>query len=597
MMLLIFFHRADLRHRAHDIGLATLATRTCDTCDKDLRHLRQQGLATPATAALLISSSTCIASHSEIAYPFGRDSIPGSSRTKLAVTVMVTRAEYLARSLSRQQPWLGEGISRRTWERRRRKINAVASTQTDRPPGVTRAEAKGVYRPLTAGGASTASKRPRAEVGPADKDTSPLPLGKTVRRREEDLLMRQIHDYWDVRGMTHSDPQALPKAIHAIKLPERFELMDTRALGKVYRRARERLPLQYDRWISLVERWDKSYNRHQARKLVDGLVTGLGNRPSSILSKLFDHLEQQYCDNWKRKVKRLEAVCERLEREEWYMPTMPDLKKDDLRDQVYAALADGPKTKKQLARRFGRTCNAILAVGQHLRDAGLIETVSVGGRFMWARVGTAPSFVVARDAIVTTLKEGPMSVPELAKKTGKSEVTITNTLQSYLLPNNEVMRTKRGIYALPGTEPSYISKSEAIVAALKKGPMSISALCQTTSTALDAIYQFIRPLLANRKVIRTKRGVYALPGAAPVFVTTDDVIIRALRKRPMRLPALAQHINKPPTTVLSALARLKTAGTVKHDGWGAEYRLARRVPRTRSTQQARRNPAAGLSCS
>jgi hypothetical protein len=87
---------------------------------------------------------------------------------------------------------------------------------------------------------------------------------------------------------------------------------------------------------------------------------------------------------------------------------------------------------------------------------------------MLARVGTVPSFVVARDAIVTTLKEGPMSVPELAKKTGKSEVTITNTLQSYLLPNNEVMRTKRGIYALPGTEPSYISKSEAIVAALKK---------------------------------------------------------------------------------------------------------------------------------
>jgi predicted transcriptional regulator len=292
-------------------------------------------------------------------------------------------------------------------------------------------------------------------------------------------------------------------------------------------------------------------------------------------------LEQQYCDNWKRKVKRLEAVCERLEREEWYMPKMPDLKKDDLRDQVYAALADGPKTKKQLARRFGRTYNAILSVGQHLRDAGLIETVSVGGRFMLARVGTAPSFVVARDAIVTTLKEGPMSVPELAKKTGKSEVTITKALQSYLLPNNEVMRTKRGIYALPGTEPSYVSKSEAIVAALKKGPMSISALCQTTSTALGAIYQFIRPLLANRKVIRTKRGVYALPGAAPVFVTTDDVIIRALRKRPMRLPALAQHINKPPTTVLSALARLKTAGTVKHDGWGAEYRLARRVPWTR----------------
>lgn len=30
-----------------------------------------------------------------------------------------TRAEYLAGSLSKTQPWLAEGISRRTWERRR----------------------------------------------------------------------------------------------------------------------------------------------------------------------------------------------------------------------------------------------------------------------------------------------------------------------------------------------------------------------------------------------------------------------------------------------------------------------------------------------
>jgi hypothetical protein len=31
----------------------------------------------------------------------------------------ISRAEYLDRSLSRMQPWIAEGISRRTWERRR----------------------------------------------------------------------------------------------------------------------------------------------------------------------------------------------------------------------------------------------------------------------------------------------------------------------------------------------------------------------------------------------------------------------------------------------------------------------------------------------
>lgn len=31
----------------------------------------------------------------------------------------ISRAEYLDRSLSRLQPWISQGISRRTWERRR----------------------------------------------------------------------------------------------------------------------------------------------------------------------------------------------------------------------------------------------------------------------------------------------------------------------------------------------------------------------------------------------------------------------------------------------------------------------------------------------
>jgi predicted transcriptional regulator len=396
-------------------------------------------------------------------------------------------------------------------------------------------------------------------------------------------ILRLVHSKWDELGLSPEDPQALTKAINDLRgsWPDCFKHLDSRALRKSYQRAKERLPGGYDRWIYLVKKWDRSYTSQKARNLVDHLVTAISNRPRAILEKLFEHLDQQPCESWSKKVKRLESECERLEKNEYYMPRWRELKRDDLRDLVCAALSSGPKTIKQLAKSLGRTRNAIISVGQHLRDAGLIETTTIDGHFIWACIGTAPRFVRSREAIPTALKEGPMSVPELAKKTGKAEVTITKALQSYLLPNKQVMRTKRGIYALPGTQPPYISKSEAIVAALKKGPMSISALCQTTSTALDAIYQFIRPLHASHQVIRTKRGVYALPGAAPVFVTTDEVIIRALRKRPMRLPALAQHINKPPTTVLSALARLKNAGTVKHDGWGAEYRVARQVPRTR----------------
>ena len=73
---------------------------------------------------------------------------------------------------------------------------------------------------------------------------------------------------------------------------------------------------------------------------------------------------------------------------------------------------------------------------------------------MWARVGTAKSFVPARDAIPVALEKGPMTVPELAQETGKSKVTITKALQEHLLPDRKVIRTeRRGVYALPGAAP------------------------------------------------------------------------------------------------------------------------------------------------
>lgn len=43
------------------------------------------------------------------------------------------RAEYLAKSLSQQRPWEKEGISRRTWERRRKQLDSQM-TQVCRPP-------------------------------------------------------------------------------------------------------------------------------------------------------------------------------------------------------------------------------------------------------------------------------------------------------------------------------------------------------------------------------------------------------------------------------------------------------------------------------
>ncbi len=507
---------------------------------------------------------------------------------------MATRAEYLAGSLSRLQPWLEEGISRRQWERRR-KINAAIGALAASPTSVTSAPAKRMRTPLrrdlTPNVGSLARKVPRTAVGPAD-DKSPMPAHKrTVLRDAEDLLLRRIHSYCDERGMTPSDPRSLAKAIHAITLPEPFKPLDGRALGKVYRRARERLPVGYDRWVGLIEKWDKSYDSQKAGDLVDRLVTAVGDRPRGILDQMFNHLGQQICDHLPKKVRRLESECERLKKNMYYIPQLRLLKTDAIKEQVYAALADGPKTKTELAQMFRKPYGAISSVGLRLRNEGQITTILRGGRFMWARASTAPLFIPAREEIVAALKKGPMTIPALARDIGKGKSTIKCALHRHLLPKGTVIRTKRGTYALAGKGPLYVSKRDAIVAALKeKGPMTFQALAREIGITPQSLPQFLDLLRAKRIVIRTKRGVYALPGSAPVYVPTRDAIISALTKKTLKLGPLVQHVNKSTKSTRSrrsigeVLSRLKKQGTVKKDRRGGEYRLARRVRAVRGIE-------------
>ena len=163
------------------MGLATLATWTCDT--RDMR------------AVEILTSRMAKSSRNRLALPPRPDSMAVTDGA-FAVTAMLTRAEYLARSLSRRQPWLAEGISRRQWERRRRK-KASHKRAGQRSARTWR-------RDLTANVGSR-SKTSRAAVRPAD-DINLVPARKRIERHDEDLLMRHIHAYWDAQGMTPERP-------------------------------------------------------------------------------------------------------------------------------------------------------------------------------------------------------------------------------------------------------------------------------------------------------------------------------------------------------------------------------------------------------
>jgi lambda repressor-like predicted transcriptional regulator len=407
----------------------------------------------------------------------------------------------------------------------------------------------------------------------------------TCRHGKYPEILNFFHRELDARGLTAEDPRALTKVIHAMGNArlEGFRHLDTRAVRKAYLRARARLPARYDLWIGLVGKWDKSYTRQMARSLVDRLVGALGNRPFDVLDRLFDHLEEQICDHLPKKVVRLEAECERLEQDKFYTPQLRPLRTDAIKQQMYAALENGPKAKSDLARMFGKTIGSISSVGRRLRNDGLITSIWDEDQFKWARVSTTPRFVCARDAIVAALKKGPMTIPALARDTGKGTPTVKSALHRHLLVNGTVIRTKHGIYALVGSEQPYVSKADAIVAALENGPMANRELARETGTSPSSLPQFLDLLRAKGKIIRIKRGVYALPGSARVYVPTCDAIIASLTKKALKLGPLVQHVNKSTkiartqSSIRTVLARLKKEGTIKQERPGGEYCLARRV--------------------
>ena len=96
-----------------------------------------------------------------------------------------------------------------------------------------------------------------------------------------------------------------------------------------------------------------------------------------------------------------------------------------------------------------------------------------------------------------------MTIPALARDIGKGTSTVKCALHRHLLANGKVIRTKFGTYALAGTAACYVSNEDAIVAALKNGPMTSQALAREVSTH-SSIPQFLGFLLARGTIIRTR---------------------------------------------------------------------------------------------
>ena len=202
-----------------------------------------------------------------------------------------TREEYLATSLSRLKPWEPQGISRRTYERRRHKLT-VASPPVASPPVAS----------------------PARKPTPADRTerTRNSQSGSTSSLGERLRLVRLVDDILEAQGQ-----RTLTKRTDTKTLPRPYRDMQSDTLGQSYRRAHKALPADYHRRLSLVQRWGSRHREWEttpkaAREFFDDLIVTAGEHRIAALFGYIDHLERQrWC--WKSaKVFRLRSLLDTM---------------------------------------------------------------------------------------------------------------------------------------------------------------------------------------------------------------------------------------------------------------------------------------------
>jgi hypothetical protein len=275
-------------------------------------------------------------------------------RCRRLIMVRQTREEYEANSLSRQQPWVAEGISRRTWYRRHKQ------------PGGTSAAGG-----TSAGESSAGGTSPAGGTGPAGGTSAwrsrKLNLsGQDVARR---VLLRLA-----ALRLPHTDRKSVIKVVGDL-----YPTGKDAAL-KAYDRA---VPPELDRLIFLTRQWGGrrlDATPEETYTLVLDLLRLAGPNRDRLV-KWFASVEQQWGgeDKFSQALKLRDA----LNADPWVWP-----KRRPQRGQIPAIVekilglmrADVNRfwTNRQLARRLRRSYKSVWHITRSMCDRGLIVVVDEG---------------------------------------------------------------------------------------------------------------------------------------------------------------------------------------------------------------------------
>jgi hypothetical protein len=161
-----------------------------------------------------------------------------------------------------------------------------------------------------------------------------------------------------------------------------------------------------------------------------------------------------------------------------------------------------------------RTCQDLLVSMNASKD---IVRVANGEYALPAEdiVGYVPPSI----AIINVLTDGPATPAELCARTCKSKSQIAGAL-NWLWKHSKIVRIRPNLWGLPGTAPPYIIARDAIIEALRSGSKTVPELVTATGKNRGAIWQALRRLKAEDLLIEAylihpgRRGyqaAFALP--------------------------------------------------------------------------------------
>jgi hypothetical protein len=329
--------------------------------------------------------------------------------------------------------------------------------------------------------------------------------------------VNKVNAYLEAHGRTRSDHKAVQRAIaelHPECSPKQLETLRI----NYYRIQRLPPPLatEEDRWISLLVQWGRETDRfpasmtaEQAHEIVNRVIKVASHRRAD-LNQLFSHMDCRIHWNGRQKIKWLQSVIARLETNpfDWPIPISPRGRPD-----VTAGMIE-----TYLANAYGKRAHKrdIVAALRIPRTTGQTTLCSMerAGRIVRVANGVYAlpmegirNYVPADKAIVDMLAAGPRTNAELIVGTGLTEGAIHAAVHR-LGMQDKIIRVKRGKYALPGTVVPHVYAKDAINEALQSGSKTVSELMIATGKNRGEIWQALHRLKAKGLIIGLGRRGY-----------------------------------------------------------------------------------------